>query len=65
MVPLGTTDVSRSWDNFSMMAAVCHGSFVMRVCLDVDLISVLTLKDPDSLVGAAPSRRSHTDLSTL
>lgn len=57
--------MSRNWNNFSTMAAMCHGSFVMRVYLSVDLVSVLTLKYPDSLVGAEPSRRSHTDLSTL
>lgn len=51
MAPRGTADVSRSWGNLSMMAAVCRGSFVKRVYLGVDLVSVLTLKYPDSPVG--------------
>lgn len=42
---------SRSWGNLSMMAAVGRGSFVKRVYLGVDLVSVLTLKYPDSPVG--------------
>lgn len=50
--PQGTADVSRSGGDPSMMAAVYRDSFVKRVCLGVDWVSVLTLKYLDSLVGA-------------
>lgn len=68
MVPLGTADVMRGWDNFSIMAAMCSASSAMAAyssSFGGDFVSVLTRKNPDSLLGAEPSKGFHTGLSTL